>query len=163
MYTPHLGRLWVQNSLGWPWTLRMFLFSIFLVKFTLQVSGFLGKLCICSINCKLPLLHLFWWAQVELTWKTGFLCPSSSSVWKLQNIPCLASGRQSGNFEIRGHRLLFWRKLGFKSRVIRFQGYGICPPTMSTYPLSTPYIRKISLSSNESRLFPPPPSNITYV
>ena len=84
MYTPHLGRLWVQNSLGWPWTLRMFLFSIFLVKFTLQVSGFLGKLCICSINCKLPLLHLFWWAQVELTWKTRFLCPSFSSVLLLR-------------------------------------------------------------------------------
>ena len=85
-------------------------------------------------------LH-FWWAQVELTWKTRFLRPSkthkisrrksiisvdlsSSSVWNSHNVPCLANGGESGNWEKRGNFELFRRNLGFKSGEIPCQGCG---------------------------------------
>ena len=67
-----------------------------------QVSGILGKLCI--VNCKLPLLHLFWWAQVELTCKTRFfvsvllILPPSETFVLFLTVNSYASSSSVWNF-----------------------------------------------------------------
>ena len=90
-------------------------FLLLVVEFFVRLPG--RALQHCTLHTAASVF--FWWAQVELTWKTRFFAPS---VWNSKNIPCLSTnGGESGKQETCGHYLPSRRK----SWEIQWRGYGM--------------------------------------